>query len=119
MDIYRWLTNQWDRTAAAVAVVVGLIALVLGYIGVSNNSLPGGQLPYIASGAMFGLFCVGIGATLWLSADMRDEWRKLEEVRARLDDIYEAVATTPPEEARAEPAPVQNRTEGRRRQARV
>jgi hypothetical protein len=31
---------------------------------------------------MFGLFALALGATLWLSADLRDEWRKL-------DDIYQ------------------------------
>ena len=30
------------------------------------------------SGGMFGLFLLGIGALLWLSADLRDEWRKLD-----------------------------------------
>jgi hypothetical protein len=84
MDWYRWLKNQWDRVAAVVAVVAGLAALVLGWWGVSGATLPAQQIPYLASGAVFGLFALGIGCTLWLSADLRDEWR-------RLDDIYRAV----------------------------
>jgi hypothetical protein len=27
-----------------------------------------------------GLFALGAAATLWLSADLRDEWRKLDEI---------------------------------------
>jgi hypothetical protein len=37
-------------------------------------------MPYIASGGLGGIFLLGLGSTLWLSADLRDEWRKLDEL---------------------------------------
>jgi hypothetical protein len=86
----RWLRNQWDRTAAVVAVVVGGLAILLGWLGASDATLTTEQLPYLASGAVFGLFALGIGATLWLSADMRDEWRKLEEINQGLESDRES-----------------------------
>lgn len=75
---------QWDRAAAIVAVVAGLLALLLGWLGVSDQTLPAAQIPYLASGGLLGVFALGIAATLWLSADLRDEWRKL-------DDIHQAI----------------------------
>jgi hypothetical protein len=48
---------------------------------VSGSSLTTEQIPYLASGAVGGLFALGVAATLWLSADLRDEFVKL-------DDIY-------------------------------
>ena len=84
MNAGRWLKNQWDRTAAVVAVLVGGLAILIGWLGASDAKLTTEQLPYLASGAVFGLFALGIGATLWLSADLRDEWRKLEEINQGL-----------------------------------
>jgi hypothetical protein len=33
---------------------------------------------------MVGLFLLGAGVMLWLSADMRDEWRKLDSIDQHL-----------------------------------
>jgi hypothetical protein len=84
MDLTRWLKNQWDRTSAVALVIAGLVALLLGWLGVSRSSLATEQIPYLVSGAVLGLFLLGMGATLWLSADLRDEWRKL-------DDLYQVL----------------------------
>lgn len=84
MDIFKWLRNQWDRSVAVAAVVFGVVALVLGYLGVSRSTLATQQIPYLASGGLAGLFALGLGATLWLSADLRDEWRKLDRIHQDL-----------------------------------
>jgi heme A synthase len=88
MDFYRWVKAQWDRAAAIVALVVGVLALLLGWLGVSDATLPTQQISYLASGGLFGLFALGVAATLWLSADLRDEWRKL-------DDIHKSLSVGP------------------------
>jgi hypothetical protein len=80
LDFSKWLKCQWDRAAAIVAAVLGLVALLLGWLGVSRSGLPAEQIPYLASGAVLGLFALGVAATLWLSADLRDEWRKLDQI---------------------------------------
>jgi hypothetical protein len=74
------MRNQWDRTVGALAALAGAVAVVAGWFGVSGAGLPSQQLPYLASGAVGGLFLLGLGATFWLSADARDEWRKLDEL---------------------------------------
>jgi hypothetical protein len=33
-----------------------------------------------------GVFLLGLGGVLWLSADLRDEWRKLDRIERRLGD---------------------------------
>jgi hypothetical protein len=64
-----------------LAAVVGVGCAVAGWVGVSDATLTAEQLPYLASGAVGALFALGIAATLWLSADLRDEWSKLDELR--------------------------------------
>lgn len=84
MGLMNWMRVQWDRTAAIAAAGIGGLALLLGWIGVSGESYVAKQLPYIVSGALFGIFMVGIAAVLWLSADLRDEWRELRGIRNAL-----------------------------------
>ena len=84
MGFVNWVRTQWDRAAAVAAMLIGLLALLLGWIGVSGNSYVAKQLPYIVSGALFGIFMIGISAAIWLSADLRDEWRELRGIRVEL-----------------------------------
>lgn len=84
MDFYTWLRAQWDRAAAVVALLVGVIALIVGWRGVSGATLPTEQIPYLISGGLVGVFALGVAGTMWLSADLRDEWRKLDEIHAVL-----------------------------------
>lgn len=84
MDLFRWMRNQWDRTLAIGLGLGGVVAIYLGWRGVSDALIPSQQIPYLASGGILGLFLLGAGATLWLSSDLRDEWRKLDSLS---DDI--------------------------------
>lgn len=83
MEFLNWVRDQWDRVGAVVLVVAGALALLFGWLGISDALLPAEQLPYLLSGGLVGVFLLGLGATLWLSADLRDEWRKLD----RLEEL--------------------------------
>ncbi|HVW32627.1 MAG TPA: hypothetical protein VHL53_08825 [Acidimicrobiia bacterium] len=84
MDIVKYTRNQWDRIGAWLCVIAGAICLIVGYSGVSGTLDTGKQLPYVVSGGLVGLFLLGLGALLWLSADLRDEWRKLDTIDRHL-----------------------------------
>jgi hypothetical protein len=84
MDLRTWLALQWDRVAAWVAVLAGAVALIVGWVGVSGTAYQSEQIPYIVSGGIGGMFLLGLGGMLWLSADMRDEWYKLDSVEEEL-----------------------------------
>jgi len=84
MEPTKWLRLQWDRTLAWALVVAGAVALIIGWVGVSSTAYSAEQLPYIISGGIGGIFLLGVGATLWLSADLRDEWRKLDRIEEAL-----------------------------------
>jgi hypothetical protein len=89
-----FLRAQWDRAGALLLIAVGGLALVLGWIGVSGTSVEYEQLSFVASGGLGGLALIGVGATLWLSADLRDEWRMLRRLEQKLDA---AEGSPPPE----------------------
>jgi hypothetical protein len=80
MSFLTWARLQWDRLGAWICIGAGALVLLLGYIGVSGTAYTAEQLPYIVSGGLTGIFLLGVGGMLWLSADLRDEWRKLDDL---------------------------------------
>ena len=103
MDMNAFLRAQWDRALAVGLIVLGAVALLVGWIGISGTALSYKQLPYIISGGLFGLALIGIGLTLYLSADLRDEWRKLDALEDALTAATERLGTTEPEPAEVAP----------------
>ena len=86
------IRGLWDRLGGWLLIGVGALALLLGWIGVSGTAYTSEQMPYVASGGLCGLALIGTGATLLISSDLRDEWRKL-------DDIEDAIRSLPAQEA--------------------
>jgi hypothetical protein len=87
VDFLKWARYHWDRVAAGFLVGLGLLTLLLGYLGVSGTVYPAEQLPYMISGGILGIFFLGTAAVLYLSADMRDEWRKLDSIDTSLKEL--------------------------------
>ena len=86
MNLVHLAKKQWDRSSAIVLTVIGVIALVGGWLGVRGTPVLAEQTRYIVSGGIGAVFFLGVGATLWLSADLRDEWRKLDRIEQSLGD---------------------------------
>lgn len=79
-----WLRAEWDRVAGYGLVGLGALLVLLGYLGVRNTPFVAEQMAYLASGGIGGLFCLGFGVGLLLTADLHDEWRKLDRIEAEL-----------------------------------
>ena len=104
------LRSQWDRVSAVVAAFAGAAALIAGWLGVSGTAYPAEQIPYVVSGGLAGIFLLGLAGVLWLSADLRDEWRKLDQLESDLGDprlrALLAISAAPnATDYHAEPAP--------------
>ena len=77
---WKWAVAQWDRVVGWTCVGTGAVLTLSGALSVSSAQDQLDQLSYLASGPAIGLFLLGVGAILILTADLRDEWRKLDEV---------------------------------------
>jgi hypothetical protein len=84
MDFMNWVKAQRDRVVAWILIAIGGACILAGWLGVTNTTQVYEQLTYIVSGAIVGLFFLGVGIALLLSADMHDEWRKLDRIEAAL-----------------------------------
>lgn len=87
MNLLTIVKSLGDRFLGWALVGVGCLGLLLGFAGVKDTAYVAEQLPYVISGGIGGLFLLGLGATLLLSADLRDQWRALIDIR---DEMREA-----------------------------
>jgi len=93
MGLVKRALVQWDRVGGLALVLVGLGVLIAGCAGVSAATETVDQMSYLISGGVLGLFLLGLGATLWLSADLRDEWRKMDHLQASVDALSASLAS--------------------------
>ena len=94
MDLKTWLRAEWDRVAGYTLIGLGALCLLLGYLGVSDSPYVAEGLSYVMSGGIGGLFLLGAGATLLITADLHDGWRKLDRVEQALRETG-AIPTVP------------------------
>ncbi len=97
-----WQLHRILFVAGSVAMPLGLLFLVLGWIGVARTVLVFDQLPYLASGGLIGLALVVLGGFLYfahwqslLVEDNREQRRLIVQQQAdvldRLDRLTNAL----------------------------
>ncbi len=99
MELLKWFRLQWDRVTGVAAMATGGVLLLVGWSKVSGTPYAAEQIPYVVSCGLGGLFLLGVGATVWHSADLRDQWRKLDRLEERFDTVLgttRSAATVPP-----------------------
>jgi hypothetical protein len=78
VDFVNWLKVERERVAAWTSIAIGGVCLIAGWIGVSGTKETYQQITYIVSGGISSLFFLGLGVGLLVSADLHDEWRKMD-----------------------------------------
>lgn len=97
MDFKRFLRAEWDRVAGYAFVLAGVVALVFGFVGVRTAADVIDEISYLVTGGIGAIFLLGVGATLLLSADLHDDFRKLDRVEGKLDAIHQALVERHPD----------------------
>jgi hypothetical protein len=110
-DLKTWLRAEWDRVAGVAAIVVGALALYLGYRGVSRSGYLAAELAYVVSGGIGGVFLLGLGALFLLRGDLHDHWRQLDRIEAAIR--RQPDPTAPPQVPAAPPAKTEVNGNGR------
>lgn len=96
MDMKLILRVFWDRVGAWLLIGLGALLLLLGWLGASGTPYVEAQIPYVISGGLTGLGLIGLGATLWLSSDLRDEWHRLRALEEAVRSLMEADSLADP-----------------------
>ena len=70
---------RYGRILGLVFLLVGFVAIALGWNGMAKIAYADGQLPYLLSGGAAGVGLILLGATMLIVAQFRDERLKLAE----------------------------------------
>jgi hypothetical protein len=87
------LSDYTLRLAAGVCTAVGVVAVLVGYLGVRNESDVALQIPYLLSGGLGGLALVGLGALGLLQYQLRVQARNNASLIEELDAWKESALT--------------------------
>jgi hypothetical protein len=82
-----WCRLYWDRLLAMAAGVAGLVALLVGWVGLSDVLIDHRQVPWVLGGSFLGLWLLGVAGTAWLAAVLRDQWSALSRIAGRLAEL--------------------------------
>jgi hypothetical protein len=77
------------KALAAGLTLAGLVAVLVGYLGVRDESHIELQLPYLISGGLGGLVLMGLGALVLIQYQMRIQARRFAEMTDSLDEWKE------------------------------
>lgn len=90
--IKTFFTNLDKRQALAwVLIVLGAVAGLIGWIGVSGEDLESLQLPYLASGGIGALILTAVGAALLISSDVRADRERAGRLEAEVLELQDLV----------------------------
>lgn len=92
---------DWRQAIGGGLIAFGMIAVIIGWFGVSGTLEPGEQMPYISSGGFGGAALIAIGVTLIVSYEhvrdreaLRQVLDELDVLRSRLDALAPPDAAT-------------------------
>jgi hypothetical protein len=92
---WRWVWESVRPVLGYVLVAIGLLALLLGWYGVSGESVVAKQLPYLASGGLIGVALVALGGRFMLIQDLRHDSRRLDRLETMVDELHAALLSRP------------------------
>jgi len=92
---WRWVWDSVRPVLGYVLVAIGLLAILLGWYGVSGESIVAKQLPYLASGGLVGIALVALGARFMLMQDLRRDSRRLDRLETMVNELHAALLARP------------------------
>ena len=112
---WRWVWSSVRPVVGWVLAALGLLALLLGWYGVSGEALTAKQLPYLVSGGLTGIGLLIVAAVFLATDDVRRQLARLGEVERKVDDLYALFAadlaeTAAPQPVGGQPVPTQPAT---------
>lgn len=87
------IIQRWRALLGWAAVVAGAIAILIGWLGVSAQTLVARQLPYLISGGLGGIVLVGAGVGLLVAEDLRAERDRIGRLEGEILEVRDLLRT--------------------------
>ena len=91
-QFWRWAARSLGKTSRPVVgwvlTGVGLLAIFLGWFGISGQALVAKQLPFLISGGIGGIALVAIGAVILGTEDLRNDSGRLDRLEKQIAQLH-------------------------------
>lgn len=101
---FAWLADGVRPYLGYLFIAAGVVALFIGWWGVSGTALVAKQLPYIASAGLAGIVLVAIGNRIFLVNDLRRDSGRLDRLEEMVAELHAVLLSR--SDAVADAAPV-------------
>lgn len=85
---WKWVGRATRPVWGWILVGLGIILIIVGYLGISREALVAKQLPYLISGGIGGLALVGFGAMLVGTEDLKRTQERIDELEDLVADLH-------------------------------
>jgi hypothetical protein len=92
---WKWVGRATRPVWGWILVGLGLLAVLIGYLGVSREAIVAKQLPYLISGGIGGLALVGFGAMLIGTEDLKRTQERVDHLEDLVADLHSALLSRP------------------------
>jgi hypothetical protein len=91
-QFWRWAARSLGKTSRPVVgwvlTGIGLLAIFLGWFGISGQALVAKQLPFLISGGIGGIALVAIGAVILGTEDLRKDSGRLDRLEKQIAQLH-------------------------------
>jgi hypothetical protein len=92
---WKWVGRATRPVWGWISVGVGLLLVLMGYLGISREALVAKQLPYLISGGILGLAFVGFGTMLVGTEDLKRTHERIDHLEDLVADLHAALLSRP------------------------
>jgi hypothetical protein len=85
---FAWLADGIRPYLGYLFIAAGIVALFVGWWGVSGTALVAKQLPYIASAGLAGVVLIAIGNRIFLINDLRRDSGRLDRLEEMVAELH-------------------------------
>jgi hypothetical protein len=90
---WRWVGKATRPVVGWILVGVGALVILIGYLGVSRESIVAKQMPYLISGGVGGMLLVAIGAVFLATEDIRRDSGRLNRLEEMVQQLHQTLLT--------------------------
>jgi hypothetical protein len=94
-EVWRWISTAVRPYLGWILLGIGAILLLVGYLGVSREALPGKQIPYLVSGGIGGMFLAVLGAYFLGTQELRRDSGRLDRLEGMVEELHGALLRRP------------------------
>jgi hypothetical protein len=103
---WRWVGRATRPVVGWVLTGLGVLLLLIGYLGISREAIVAKQLPYLISGGIGGLILVIVGAVFLGTEDLRRDSGRLDRLELMVAELHQALLVRLDAEGQPLPAAV-------------